>query len=191
MAGASTVAEAKAAGGEALTAGDFARAVDAYTRAIELAEREPAAAEEEEAAASPNAGALHILYSNRSAANASKGELKAALADATKCTELDPKFVKGYSRRGYALQMMGRFTESIAVYREGMIHATNDSAATTKLQECIAQVEARRESWLRHAQGGGAGVGATGAAGVPGWLAALMAPLRMMLFLYAAMCARH
>lgn len=44
-----------------------------------------------------------VIYSNRSATHLSLKHYKEALADADKCLELDPGFVKGYGRRAAAL----------------------------------------------------------------------------------------
>ena len=54
-------------------------AIEAYSKAIALEEN-------------------HIFYSNRSAAYLTKGDAEKALADAITCLELNPDFVKGYSR---------------------------------------------------------------------------------------------
>lgn len=49
----------------------------------------------------------HVLYSNRSGAYASKKEFDKALEDATKTTELNPDWAKGYGRKGAALHGKG------------------------------------------------------------------------------------
>ena len=89
----------RSAGNAALKEGRHEDAVGHYSAAIEL---EPEDAK---------------LYSNRSAAHAKLEDHKAALQDAQKCISLDPKFVKGYSRKAYALFATGLFTESIQVCR--------------------------------------------------------------------------
>mmetsp|Transcript_17796 Transcript_17796/g.28804 ORF Transcript_17796/g.28804 Transcript_17796/m.28804 type:complete len:390 (+) Transcript_17796:3412-4581(+) len=72
---------AKAEGNELLKAGKFDEAVDAYSRAIDLD------------------GSNHIYYSNRSAAYGKMQNWSLALADASKCVDLDPSWAKGYSRQ--------------------------------------------------------------------------------------------
>ena len=44
----------------------------------------------------------------------------AALADAQKCTAAAPTYAKGYSRLGFALYKLDRYTESIAAFTKGL-----------------------------------------------------------------------
>lgn len=60
----------------------------------------------------------HLLFSNRSAAYTSMKRFDLGLQDANKCIDLDPKFAKGYMRRGAALRGFGQFGEAIKAYRE-------------------------------------------------------------------------
>lgn len=60
----------------------YDKAIDAYTEATKLDPSNP------------------VYYSNRAAAHSSKGDHLTAAVDAEKAIELDPKFVKGYSRLG-------------------------------------------------------------------------------------------
>ena len=57
-------------------------AIDAYTKAIERDPSNP------------------VYFSNRAAAHSSKSDHLSAVVDAEKAIELDPKFVRGYSRLG-------------------------------------------------------------------------------------------
>ena len=70
----------KAAGNDAFKKGDFSGAVSNYDKAILLAPKN------------------HLLYSNRSLAKHSAGDFVAAEADARKCLELAPDFMKGVYR---------------------------------------------------------------------------------------------
>ena len=148
----------RSAGNAALKEGRHEDAVGHYTAAIAL---EPEDAK---------------LYSNRSAAYAKLEDHKAALQDAQKCISLDPKFVKGYSRKAYALFATGLFTESIQVCDQGLeLEPGNESLKSTK-----ETALARREAWGAHA----ATAPATLESEVPSWLMSLIAPLRMMLFFF-------
>ena len=119
----------RSAGNAALKEGRHEDAVGHYTAAIAL---EPEDAK---------------LYSNRSAAYAKLEDHKAALQDAQKCISLDPKFVKGYSRKAYALFATGLFTESIQVCDQGLeLEPGNESLKSTK-----ETALARREAWGAHA----------------------------------------
>ena len=70
----------KALGNDAFKKGDFSGAVSNYDKAILLAPKN------------------HLLYSNRSLAKHSAGDFVAAEADARKCLELAPDFMKGVYR---------------------------------------------------------------------------------------------
>jgi small glutamine-rich tetratricopeptide repeat-containing protein alpha len=60
----------------------YDKAIDAYTQAITL---DPTNA---------------VYFSNRAAAYSSKGENQPAVVDAEKAIEVDPSFIKAYSRLG-------------------------------------------------------------------------------------------
>lgn len=60
----------------------YDEAIDAYTKAIERDPSNP------------------VYFSNRAAAHSSKTDHLSAVVDAEKAIELDPKFVRGYSRLG-------------------------------------------------------------------------------------------
>lgn len=62
----------------------------------------------------------HILYSNRSAAYASKKEWDNALKDAEKTTELKPDWPKGWSRKGSALYGKNDLAAAAEAYEEGL-----------------------------------------------------------------------
>lgn len=72
----------KAAGNTQMTAKSYDSAIDSYTKAIDLDASNP------------------VYYSNRAAAYASKGDHASAVMDSEKAIEVDPTFVKAYSRLG-------------------------------------------------------------------------------------------
>jgi small glutamine-rich tetratricopeptide repeat-containing protein alpha len=74
--------ELKQEGNKHMTAKKYDQAIDSYTKAIALD------------------GTNVIYYSNRAAAYTSKGDHVSAIGDAEKAIEIDPKFVKAYSRLG-------------------------------------------------------------------------------------------
>ncbi|KAJ3836336.1 activator of Hsp70 and Hsp90 chaperone [Lentinula raphanica] len=103
-------------GNKAFAAKDWDKAIDLFSQAIALD------------------GSNHVLYSNRSAAHAGKKEWAAALKDAEKCIEINPKWSKGYARKGAALHGSKSFDEAIAAYEAGL--EIEDSAPLRKgLQE--------------------------------------------------------
>jgi len=80
--------------GNALYAqGNYDEAIAAFTAAIEAADK-------------GEKDLLKTTFSNRSAAHLQLKNVEAALADATKCTELDPQWAKGHVRKGDALQVL-------------------------------------------------------------------------------------
>jgi len=75
--------------------GKFREAVEWYTKAVN-ADREN-----------------ETLYSNRAASYSALNMHTEALADADKCIQLKPQWVKGHFRRGIALVKLGRFDEAV------------------------------------------------------------------------------
>ncbi|KAL2180558.1 uncharacterized protein P884DRAFT_289932 [Thermothelomyces heterothallicus CBS 202.75] len=98
----STAEELKALGNKAIAAKNFDEAIDKFTRAIAL---------------DPN---NHILYSNRSAAYASKKDWDKALSDAEKTTQLKPDWPKGWGRKGSALYGKGDLLGAHDAYEQGL-----------------------------------------------------------------------
>lgn len=93
----------KNSGNEALQAGKFDDAIKFYSDAITLDDKN------------------HVLYSNRSAAYSSLRQYEKAIEDAEKCIELNPSFVKGYSRKGSALCYLQKYIEAYDAYKKGKL----------------------------------------------------------------------
>jgi small glutamine-rich tetratricopeptide repeat-containing protein alpha len=72
----------RAEGNKHMSAKAYDKAIDSYTKAIELTPM--------------NA----VCYSNRAAAHSRKGDFTAAVADSEKAIQVNPKFVRSYSRLG-------------------------------------------------------------------------------------------
>ncbi|KAK3393513.1 hypothetical protein B0H63DRAFT_19045 [Podospora didyma] len=98
----STAEELKALGNKAIAAKNFDEAIDKFTQAIAI---DPS---------------NHILYSNRSAAYASKKDWDHALTDAEKTTELKPDWPKGWGRKGTALYGKGDLLGAHDAYENGL-----------------------------------------------------------------------
>ncbi|KAK0734741.1 hypothetical protein B0T26DRAFT_633948 [Lasiosphaeria miniovina] len=98
----STADELKALGNKAIAAKNFDEAIDKFTQAIAL---------------NPS---NHILYSNRSAAYASKKDWDHALIDAEKTIELKPDWPKGWGRKGTALYGKGDLLGANDAYEAGL-----------------------------------------------------------------------
>ncbi|EGS18914.1 putative heat shock protein [Thermochaetoides thermophila DSM 1495] len=112
----STAEELKALGNKAIAAKNFDEAIDKFTQAIAL---------------DPN---NHILYSNRSAAYASKKDWEKALSDAIKTTELKPDWPKGWGRKGAALFGKGDLLGAHDAYEQGLKLDPNNAGMKNDLE---------------------------------------------------------
>lgn len=89
-------------GNEAMKNGDNKDAVEHYSAAIALD--------------SDN----HVFYSNRSAAYCKLELFDKALEDADECVKINPKWGKGWSRKASALEFLGRHSDALEAYDEGL-----------------------------------------------------------------------
>ncbi|OAQ63033.1 heat shock protein [Pochonia chlamydosporia 170] len=126
--------ELKALGNKAIAEKNFDEAVDKFTQAIAIQPEN------------------HILYSNRSAAYASKKDWDNALADADKTTQIKPDWAKGWGRKGAALHGKGDLLGANDAYEEGLKLDANN----TQLKSGLASVEKA----IKQEAGGPGGFGA-------------------------------
>uniref|UniRef100_A0A8C9WV07 Stress-induced-phosphoprotein 1 n=2 Tax=Scleropages formosus TaxID=113540 RepID=A0A8C9WV07_SCLFO len=118
---AARISELKEKGNKALSSGQLEEAIRCYTEALTL---DPS---------------NHVLYSNRSAAYAKKGDYENALKDACKTVEIKPDWGKGYSRKAAALEFLKRFDEAKETYQEGLKREPNNQ----QLKEGLQNVDVR------------------------------------------------
>ncbi|KAI1843616.1 hypothetical protein JX265_007402 [Neoarthrinium moseri] len=111
----STADELKALGNKAIAEKKFDEAIDAFTKAIDID------------------ATNHVLYSNRSAAYASKREWDSALKDAEKTTEIKPDWPRGWGRKGAALHGSGDLLGAHDAYEEGLKHDPNNAGLKSSL----------------------------------------------------------
>ncbi|UKZ75593.1 hypothetical protein TrVFT333_003281 [Trichoderma virens FT-333] len=111
--------ELKALGNKAIAEKNFDEAIDKFTQAIALQPEN------------------HILYSNRSAAYASKKDWDNALKDAEKTTEIKPDWAKGWGRKGAALHGKGDLLGANDAYEAGLKHDPSNA----QLKSGLASVE--------------------------------------------------
>lgn len=116
--------ELKALGNKAIAEKNFDEAVDNFTQAIALQPEN------------------HILYSNRSAAYASKRDWDNALQDAEKTTDIKPDWAKGWGRKGAALHGKGDLLGANDAYEEGLKIDANNA----QLKSGLASVQKAIES---------------------------------------------
>jgi len=124
----------KEKGNAAFKVGDYTTAITHFSKAIDL-------------------GATHVLYSNRSACYCGLQKYDEALADATKCIEMNGSWGKGYGRKGAALHGMGRFDQAIAAYEKGLDVEPGLAMLTKGLED------AKREAERDKGAGGMGGLG--------------------------------
>ncbi|ERS96481.1 stress-induced-phosphoprotein 1 [Sporothrix schenckii 1099-18] len=129
--------ELKALGNKAIAAKNFDEAVEHFTAAIAIDPEN------------------HILFSNRSAAYASKRDWDHAFADAEKTTQLKPDWPKGWGRLGSALYGKRDLVRAYEAYQEGLKLDPNNKGMKTDLDN----VERAMDAELR--DGGRAGDGSS------------------------------
>lgn len=133
-------------------------AITSYTEAISLA---------------PNP----VYFSNRAAAWGALGEHGKAADDAQRAIDLDPNFVKGYSRLGHARFSLGEWDAAVQAYEDGLAIEPGNAnikqslaTARAKADEEAAKSEpgpSKQAASSRGAASGGAGGGAGGGGGMP------------------------
>ncbi|CAG2182301.1 unnamed protein product, partial [Oppiella nova] len=111
--------EEKTLGNDLFSKGDYPNAIKHYSEAIL---RNPDDAK---------------LFSNRAACYQKLAEFQLALRDCDKCIQLDPNFVKGYTRRGLALIAMKEFSKAQAAYEKALEIDKNNQEAIEGFKKCI------------------------------------------------------
>ena len=101
--------EARVAGNELFKQQKYPEAVEQYTESIK---RNPDD---------------HRVYSNRAACYTKLAAFNEALKDAEKCIDMDPTFVKGYSRKGHVEFFTKQFDKALETYQAGLkVDPTNE-----------------------------------------------------------------
>ncbi|KAK8939686.1 Serine/threonine-protein phosphatase 5 [Platanthera guangdongensis] len=110
--------EIKILANEAFKANKFSHSIDLYSEAINLN------------------GHNAVYWANRAFAHTKLEEYGCAVQDATKAIEINPKYSKGYYRRGAAYLSMGKFKEALKDFQQVKRICPNDPDAARKLREC-------------------------------------------------------
>lgn len=109
----------KALGNEKLSAGLSAEAIELYNKAIAL---NPSNA---------------VYYGNRAAAHSTLQQHESAIVDCKRAIELDPKYIKAYSRLGFSLFSLGKYTEAIDLgYKRVLEIDPENTAAQESMRLC-------------------------------------------------------
>mmetsp|Transcript_40369 Transcript_40369/g.89645 ORF Transcript_40369/g.89645 Transcript_40369/m.89645 type:complete len:579 (+) Transcript_40369:115-1851(+) len=112
--------ELKAKGNAAFSAGNYQEAIDFFSQAIAVDPKN------------------HVLFSNRSAAQASLKNYEKALEDAQKCVSLKPDWGKGYSRLGAAFYGLEQWPEAAQAYEDGLKYDPNNEQLKQGLSDSKA-----------------------------------------------------
>ncbi|KAL1490159.1 hypothetical protein ABEB36_012898 [Hypothenemus hampei] len=111
----------KEKGNEAFKKGDYATAVKHYTEAIK---RNPDDAK---------------LYSNRAACYTKLAAFDLGLKDCEKCVELDPKFIKGWIRKGTILQGMQQPNKAMSAFQKALDLDPSNTEALQGYRSCTIE----------------------------------------------------
>ncbi|XP_044731476.1 stress-induced-phosphoprotein 1 [Chrysoperla carnea] len=112
--------EEKELGNELFKKGDYATAIKHYTEAIK---RNPDEAK---------------YYSNRAACYTKLAAFDLGLKDCDKCVELDPKFIKGWIRKGHILQGMQQNSKALTAFQKALELDSSNSEALAGYRACMS-----------------------------------------------------
>ncbi|KAG8223594.1 hypothetical protein J437_LFUL004115 [Ladona fulva] len=123
----------KETGNNLFKKGDYATAMKHYTEAIKRNPDDPK------------------LYSNRAACYTKLAAFDLGLKDCDKCVELDPKFIKGWIRKGKILQGMQQFGKALAAYQKALEIDTSNAEALEGYRTCSVAVNSNPEEVRKRA----------------------------------------
>eukprot|EP00761_Pharyngomonas_kirbyi_P012836 gb/GECH01012863.1/.p1 GENE.gb/GECH01012863.1/~~gb/GECH01012863.1/.p1 ORF type:complete len:568 (+),score=202.42 gb/GECH01012863.1/:1-1704(+) len=106
----------KEKGNNAFKEGKHQEAIDFFSKAIECDDTN------------------HVFFSNRSACYAKLEKYDKALEDADQCIKVNPTWPKGYTRKGAALEFMGRNEDALEAYNEGLKHDSDNQVLKDNAQ---------------------------------------------------------
>lgn len=120
----------KTKGNAAFKAKQYKEAIDWYTKAIAL---------------DPNSVASAALYSNRAASWQGLSNYEKAAEDASFCIKVRPDWLKGYFRKGVAMQNMNKLDEAQKAFDGALKVEPNNHEVMEKLQAINIQLKERNE----------------------------------------------
>ncbi|XP_051155550.1 stress-induced-phosphoprotein 1 [Leptopilina boulardi] len=125
--------EEKELGNEKFKIGDYAAAVKHYTEAILRNPDDPK------------------YYSNRAACYTKLAAFDLGLKDCEKCVEIDPKFIKGWLRKGKILQGMQQQGKAIGAYQKALDLDPSNAEALDGYRSCSVAVSSNPEEVRKRA----------------------------------------
>ncbi|XP_030762728.1 stress-induced-phosphoprotein 1 [Sitophilus oryzae] len=111
----------KEIGNDFFKKGDYATAVKHYTEAVKRNPEDPK------------------IYSNRAACYTKLAAFDLGLKDCEKCVELDPKFIKGWVRKGNILQVMQQPSKAISAFQKALEIDPNNAEALQGYRACAME----------------------------------------------------
>ncbi|XP_026676602.1 stress-induced-phosphoprotein 1 [Diaphorina citri] len=127
--------EAKERGNELFKNGKYADAVKEYTEAINRNPDDPK------------------YYSNRAACYTKLAAFDLGLKDCETCLKLDPKFLKGWIRKGKILQGMQQQSKAIDAYEKALELDASNAEAVEGYRQCSIAVSSNPEEVRKRAMG--------------------------------------
>ncbi|XP_026314704.1 stress-induced-phosphoprotein 1-like [Hyposmocoma kahamanoa] len=126
----------KELGNEYFKKGDYSAAVKHYTEAIKRNPDDPK------------------LYSNRAACYTKLAAFDLGLRDCEQCCKLDPKFIKGWIRKGKILQGMQQHSKALSTYQKALELDPSNAEALEGYRACSTQLNSNPEEvrLVKHAK---------------------------------------
>nr|XP_033336891.1 stress-induced-phosphoprotein 1 [Megalopta genalis] len=125
--------EEKELGNQRYKDGDYPTAIKHYTEAIKRNPDDPK------------------YYSNRAACYTKLAAFDLGLKDCEKCIEIDPKFIKGWIRKGKILQGMQQQRKALTAYQKALELDPSNSEALEGYRSCAVSVSSNPEEVRKRA----------------------------------------
>lgn len=125
--------EEKELGNQKYKEGDYPAAIKHYTEAIKRNPDDPK------------------YYSNRAACYTKLAAFDLGLKDCEKCLEIDPKFIKGWIRKGKILQGMQQQGKALTAYQKALELDPSNSEALEGYRSCAVSVSSNPEEVRKRA----------------------------------------
>uniref|UniRef100_A0A2A4JPQ5 Stress-induced-phosphoprotein 1 n=1 Tax=Heliothis virescens TaxID=7102 RepID=A0A2A4JPQ5_HELVI len=123
----------KELGNDYFKEGDYSTAVKHYTEAIKRNPDDPK------------------LYSNRAACYTKLAAFDLGLKDCDQCCKLDPKFIKGWIRKGKILQGMQQHSKALTAYQKALELDPSNAEALEGYRACSTQLNSNPEEVRKRA----------------------------------------
>ncbi|XP_017878054.1 stress-induced-phosphoprotein 1 [Ceratina calcarata] len=125
--------EEKELGNQKYKEGDYPAAIKHYSEAVKRNPDDPK------------------YYSNRAACYTKLAAFDLGLKDCEKCVEIDPKFIKGWIRKGKILQGMQQQAKALTAYQKALELDPSNSEALEGYRQCAVSVSSNPEEVRKRA----------------------------------------